>query len=215
MHTCIFKGIHRDELMCTHVYALMWTHTHTHWGEKIPCSFIAVRPPWIEMTWQLLLMSERSASTITHTHTHTHTHISNTERQQLAHREDHTHTRSRTHGTNWVTIKTTDPYHAHAHTLGGAIWGAASVAACGINGNTGGNCSKLWRHTINLDRKTYRERQTAEGESESETHFCSSRWLHTHFSCSGRKVVTQSLWYISRALYLLVHAVRPFSHSVH
>lgn len=70
MHIRIFKGRRGDELMCTHVYALMWTHTH--WGERIPCSFITMRPPWIEMTWQLLLMSERFASTITRTHTCTH-----------------------------------------------------------------------------------------------------------------------------------------------
>lgn len=102
MHIRIFKGIRGDELMCTHVYALMWTHTH--WGERIPCSFITMRPPWIEMTWQLLLMSERFASTITRTHTCTHiqhwtpaagsprrphTHLLTHTRHKLSHNQDY------------------------------------------------------------------------------------------------------------------------------
>lgn len=153
MHTYTLK--HTDVLMYTRVYALMWTHIHTHKhahrGERIPCSFITVRPPWIEMTWQVLNVREVFFYYYTHTHTCTQPWMPAAGSPSRPHTLTHTHM-PQTESLSRLLIPITHTHPQRCHM-------GSSVSVCGINGNTGGNCSKLCRHRINLDRETDTKRE--------------------------------------------------------
>lgn len=121
-----------------------------------------------------------------YTHTHMHTYpilnASSWLTEKTTHTLAHAHT-AQTESQSRLLIPIT-----HTHTLGGAIWGAASVAACGINGNTSGNCSKLWRHTINLDRNTYRDRDRQQKERLRVRHISAAPddFIHAFHAVDGK-----------------------------
>lgn len=136
---------------------------------------ITMRSHWIEMTWQVCYV--REVFVYCYTHACTYTTLKPTAGSP---RRPHTHTHSRNQ--DYWSLS-----HTYAYTLSGAIWGAALVAVCGISENTGGNCSELQRHAINLDGETWRQTESRD-QGRRAMAFCSFDFYN---------VVAQTLWYIS------------------
>lgn len=160
-------------MTCTHAHALVLTHRRG-WKDSL---FSLSQWGLIGLRWHGKFVNVREVFVYCYTHACTYTTLKPTAGSP---RRPHTHTHS-CNQDYWSLS------HTYAYTLSGAIWGAALVAVCGISENTGGNCSELQRHAINLDGETWRQTESRD-QGRRAMAFCSFDFYN---------VVAQTLWYIS------------------